>query len=218
MRFKRPRWYAEVVPPRVRSNIASEPQSARVSLQARKQEFVREAIWAASIDLFAEKGFEDTTIDQIVKAAGTSRRTFFRHFESKRDLMAQPVASYGISLTRAIESCPAGSTPTELFRHVVADVAQRTASDPRMRKVMEVAAKYPAAREAQVSRLAELQDRLAVAFAARCDDKVTAYVLSGLTLSALSLTYRVWFTEGKRDLMSAVRQVLAEFSAVVCGD
>jgi AcrR family transcriptional regulator len=34
-----------------------------MSLQARKQEFVRAAIWAAATDLFAEKGFEETTID-----------------------------------------------------------------------------------------------------------------------------------------------------------
>src|SRR3569833_1004137 len=77
------------------------------SLQARKQEFVRDAIWTAAIDLYAEKGFEQTTLDDIVAAAGTSRRTFFRHFESKRDLIAQPIANYGASLTRAIESCPA---------------------------------------------------------------------------------------------------------------
>ena len=53
---------------------------------------------------------------------------------------------------------------------------------------------YAAAREAQVSRAVEFQHRLAEAFARRCDDKVTADVLSGLTLSALSLTYRVWFS------------------------
>ena len=190
--------------------------AAKASLQARKQEFVRDAIWVAAIDLFAEKGFEETTIDHIVEAAGTSRRTFFRHFESKRDLMAHPLVSYGTSLTHAIESCPAGASRAELFRYVVADVARRTtAADTRMRKVMEIAAKYPAAREAQMSRAAELQDRLAEAFAQRCENEITAHALSALTLSALSLTYRVWFTEGKRDLASAVQFVLAEFSAVV---
>jgi AcrR family transcriptional regulator len=186
------------------------------NLQTRKQEFVRDAIWTASIDLFAEKGFEETTIDDIVAAAGTSRRTFFRHFESKRDLMAQPVVSYGASLTKAIESCPPASSAADLFRHVVLDVAQRTVSDARMRKVMGIAARYPAAREAQLSRVAEVQDRLAEAFAQRFKDNVTAHVLAGLTLSALSLTYRVWFSEGNKDIVSAVQHVLAELSLVVC--
>jgi AcrR family transcriptional regulator len=189
-----------------------------VNLQARKQEFVRDAIWTAAIDLFAEKGFEETTIDDIAAAAGTSRRTFFRHFESKRDLMAQPVVSYGASLTKTIESCPRAASPAALFRHVVLEVAQRTVSDSRMRKVMEIAARYPAAREAQLSRVAEVQDHLAEAFARRCKDEVAAHVLAGLTLSALSLAYRVWFSQGNKEIVSAVERVLAEFSVVVCGE
>jgi AcrR family transcriptional regulator len=187
------------------------------SLQTRKQQFVRDAIWVAAIDLFAEKGFEETTVEDIVEAAGTSRRTFFRHFESKRDLMAQPVVSYGASVTAAIESSTPGASTSRLFQHVVMEVAQRTVSDSRMRKVMEIAAKYPAAREAQLSRVAEVQDRVATAFRQRCKNDVTAQVLAGLTLSALSLSYRVWFTEGKKDITTAVRHVFAELSKAVCG-
>src|SRR5438270_3489251 len=192
--------------------------SAKVSLQVKKQEFVRDSIWTAAIDLFAEKGFEETTIDDIVVAAGTSRRTFFRHFESKRDLMAQPVLSYGAALTKAIESCPPKSAPAELFRHVVLDVAQRTVSDSRMRKVMAIAAKYPAAREAQLSRVAEVQDRIAEAFTQRSKDDLTAHVLASLTLSALSLTYRVWFFQGRKDIASAAEKVFAELSKSICDD
>jgi AcrR family transcriptional regulator len=189
-----------------------------VSLQTRKQDFVRDAIWTVAIDLFAEKGFDETTLDDIVAAAGTSRRTFFRHFESKRDLIAQPIVNYGASLTTAIGSCPGGSSAAELFRHVVLEVAQRTAVDPRMRKVMAIAAKYPAAREAQLSRVAEVQDRIAEAFARRCKDDLTAHVLASLTLSALSLTYRVWFSQGKREIASAAQKVFAELSRSIRDD
>ena len=193
-----------------------EIEPSKVTLQARKQEFVRDAIWAAAIDLFAEKGFEETTVDDIVNAAGTSRRTFFRHFESKRDLIAQPIISYGASLTKVIESCPAALSAAKLFRHVVLEVAQRTVSDSRMRKVMAIAAKYPAAREAQLSRVAEVQDRLADAFAQRCKDELTAHGLAALTLSALSLTYRVWFSQGKKDIASAAQRVFAELANAIC--
>ena len=189
--------------------------TSKVTLQARKQEFVRDAIWTAAIDLFAEKGFEETTVDDIVDAAGTSRRTFFRYFESKRDLIAQPIESYGASLTKAIEACPAGLPVAKLFRHVVLEVAQRTVSDSRMRKVMAIAAKHPAAREAQLSRVAEVQDRVADAFMQRSKDELTAHVLAALTLSALSLTYRVWFSRGKKDLESAVRQVFSELAQTI---
>lgn len=39
-----------------------------------------------ALTLFFERGFEDTTIDDIVSAAGIGRRTFFRYFPSKNDL------------------------------------------------------------------------------------------------------------------------------------
>jgi len=199
-----------------RSNESAASESTGASLQTRKQQFVRAAIWTAAIDLFSEKGFEETTIDDIAEAAGTSRRTFFRHFESKRDLMAQPLVTYGESLKQAIGSCRPACSTAELFRHVVLDVAQRTVSEPRMRQVMEIAARYPGAREAQLSRLAELQDQLAGTFAHRCKDEITAHTLATLTLSALSLSYRVWFGQGKKDITAAVQQVFAKLSKAVC--
>jgi len=196
-------------------DVPAPPTNAKPSLQARKQELVRETLWTAAIDLFTRQGFEETTVDDVVASAGTSRRTFFRHFESKRDLMSHPVLTYGASLTQAIESSPAQSTPAELFRHVVLQVARRTVSDSRTRQVMEIAAKYPAAREAQLSRIAEVQDRVAQAFAGRTNDEFTAHVLAGLTLSALSLAYRAWFAQGKKDINAAVEQVFAKFAAVL---
>src|SRR5688500_18958743 len=39
-----------------------------------------------SLGLFLERGFDETTVDDIVKAAGIGRRTFFRYFTSKNDL------------------------------------------------------------------------------------------------------------------------------------
>jgi mycofactocin system transcriptional regulator len=46
----------------------------------------REEIEAVALDLFAARGFEATTVDDIAAAVGVGRRTLFRYFESKNDI------------------------------------------------------------------------------------------------------------------------------------
>jgi AcrR family transcriptional regulator len=189
-------------------------------LQQRKQALVRDTIWEAAIDLFAEKGFDETTVDDIAEAAGTSRRSFFRYFESKSDLMAHGIVSYGSSLTDAIRKCPLAHSAPELLRHTVLTVARESASHPRTRKIMDIAAKYPAAREAQIARVAEVQDQVAKAFAERhkkgSKDQTTARVLAALTLSVLSVTYQTWFESGQIDIAVTVEQVLGTLCDLAC--
>ena len=80
---------------------------AKEKLQLRKQELVRDTIYDAAIDLFAAKGFDETTVEEIAQAAGVSRRSFFRYYASKDDLLAQSVVQYGSAITKAVETCPA---------------------------------------------------------------------------------------------------------------
>ncbi|OLZ61535.1 TetR family transcriptional regulator [Amycolatopsis keratiniphila] len=48
---------------------------------------LRRALAAAAVDLFVAKGYEATTVDEIAAAAGVGRRTFFRYFDAKDDVL-----------------------------------------------------------------------------------------------------------------------------------
>ena len=195
--------------------------TASPTLQERKQQLVRNAIWDAATDLFAEKGYEETTVDDIAERAGISRRSFFRYFTSKSDLMAYGVVGYGTHLTEAIAACPPQSSLSDVFRETVFQVAGQCAAHPRTRKIMQIAAKYPAAKEA-LSRTTELQQRVEEAFARRCRERsekdLTPGILGGLTLSVLAVVFRTWFEQEREDISVTVDRVLATLGRLVCQD
>ena len=194
-----------------------EPEDLSLGLRAKKQKWTKNAIWDAAIDLFAEKGFDDTTIDEIAEAARVSRRSFFRYFESKSDLMAQPITNMADALTETVKSCPRSATKTQLFRYVVSALARESAAEPRTAKVMEIAARCPAAQQALMSRMAAVQNQIEGAFRDRCRDALSVQVLSSLTVSALALTTRHWFENGQRNVALSTRKVFSAFSEIACG-
>jgi AcrR family transcriptional regulator len=197
------------------------PETASPTLQERKQQLVRTAIWDAAMDLFAEQGYDETTIDDIAQKAGISRRSFFRYFASKSDLMAHGVFDYGTCLTEAISGCPPEYPLSEVFRRTVFEVAKKCAAQPRTRKIMQIAAKYPAAREAHQSRAAELQERVERAIALRSPEAAVDLahgMVAGLILSVLAVIFRAWFERDQQDVSATAGQVLATLGRLVCHD
>jgi AcrR family transcriptional regulator len=189
------------------------------ALRARKQDFVRGAIWDAAMDLFADAGFDETTIEDIARAAGVSTRSFFRYFASKNDLMGQGMETYRALLSAAIHDAPKALTPLQLVRHTVQKVAADAASQPRTRHIVHVASTSVAAREAQLSRRGEVENAVAQAFAAKCrtapGDDVTPRLLAGLTLSLVDVTFRAWSTRTDTDIVAITDQVFRALTALV---
>jgi len=190
------------------------------TLQARKQQLVKEAIWDAAIDLFVAKGFDEATVEEIARAAGVSRRSFFRYFASKKDLMAQGVLLYGATLRGAIEACARSYTLLETMERVTLEVAKHTASQPRTRQIYRIAESSMAANEALLSSLPAVEVDLSEAFEARLKkaskDLLKPRLLAALTLAILNTSLQHWCRNEPEDISIVIRQAFATISQVVC--
>src|SRR5512138_2223102 len=96
---QRARPFAEAVP------------SAPARLKARKQQVVRDALSAAAVELFHTRGFEAVTVEEIARTAGVSRRTFFRYYESKEDVMVEHLDRDGERLLAELAARPIDEPP-----------------------------------------------------------------------------------------------------------
>ena len=183
-----------------------------ITIQKRKQLLVRDTIWEAAITLFDKKGFDKTTVDDIAQAAGVSRRSFFRYFSSKDDLLAQAMVSYGEWLGQAIESCPRKWTLAEVIRETTTEIAERIAVQPRTRQVIRIMEKSLAARQAQDSAITTVENRVTQAFAARAKGRsgndFKPRLLALLTLSIMKAAVSVWSKGENRKMRVVIRQAL----------
>jgi AcrR family transcriptional regulator len=180
------------------------------NLNSRKKKFVRDAIHNSAIELFAKSGFDEITVDEIAEAAGVSRRSFFRYFASKDDLLAQSTLNFGATLVAAIESAPPHSSPVELLRRAVLSIAGGSSSFSLSRKTIEIAAKSTSARQAYLSRMPEVEDNLLKAYLVRMKqgsaDMTKARLLAALTLTITNVAITSWFKHEYRDVSTASRQ------------
>lgn len=85
-------------------------------LRELKKAQTRQAIVEASERLFAERGFEATTIEDIAAAAQVTKKTVFNHFPTKEDLALDRSDDYLHELLTAIGNRPEGTTVLDAFR------------------------------------------------------------------------------------------------------
>jgi len=71
------------------------------SLREAQKQLTRDTIIERALELFTEKGYAATTIDEIAAAAGTTRVTFYAYYPSRSDLMKDFMARVNTVLDRA---------------------------------------------------------------------------------------------------------------------
>ncbi|MFF2296096.1 TetR/AcrR family transcriptional regulator [Arthrobacter sp. NPDC058127] len=83
------------------------------SLREAQKQLTRDMIVERALELFTEKGYAATTIDEIAAAAGTTRVTFYAYYPSRSDLMRDFMARVNAVLDRA-DGPDRASTAVEL--------------------------------------------------------------------------------------------------------
>ena len=76
------------------------------------------------MDLFVERGYDQTTVAEIAERAGLTERTFFRHFSDKREVLFQGGEILQEAMVQALAAAPAAATPLGAIRAALDAVAQ----------------------------------------------------------------------------------------------
>ncbi|MGW7682033.1 TetR/AcrR family transcriptional regulator [Kribbella sp. NPDC054772] len=80
---------------------------------ARWEPGARDRLVLAAVDLFADQGYDATTVTQIAERAGVTKSTFFRHFPDKRELLVAGQDTLSRLLSEGIAAAPENATPLE---------------------------------------------------------------------------------------------------------
>ena len=179
------------------------------SLQSRKRQLVRDTIYDAAIDLFVKHGFDETTVEEVADAAGISRRSFFRYFECKDDLLALNTVHCGQTVCQTVASCPANLSLLEVVHETVLAAVRFTEAQKHTRQIIEIAQRSVSARQAHLSRLMEVGDKVAAAFAARIKStspyNMKQILLAGMSQLLVNAAIAPWFMGEQKDLLAAAK-------------
>ena len=175
-----------------------------------------ERLAQAALDLFTERGYENTTVIDIAQRAGLGKTTFFRHFQDKREVLFGR-GTVDELLTEAIAAAPADATPLEVVAHAL-DAIGREVFTPARRE-------FTARRQAVIAAHSELKEREALknlgliasmtsALKERGVPDLTARVAANLGALASAIAYERWTqtTDGD-DFGKLARQALDDVQA-----
>ncbi|WP_370467518.1 TetR family transcriptional regulator, partial [Streptomyces capoamus] len=175
---------------------------------------IRDALVGAAFRLFLERGYEQTTVDDIVALAGVGRRSFFRYFPSKEDVVFPDHERCLADMTAFLA---AGGPEHDPVRRVC-DAARLVLGMYAENPVFSVQ-RYRLTRQVPGLRAYELSvvwryeralaEYLRARFAGRPDGTLDADVIAAAVVAAHNNALRSWLrSDGKGDAGAAVDQAL----------
>ena len=177
------------------------------TLWERQRAAARDEITRVALDLFLSQGFDGTTIDQIVTRVGISRRSFFRYFGTKEDIVLGDLVARGAVIADAVAVRPAGEGPWEALRAGLQSSAETTMPDVESGLALgRMLLETPSLRARLLEKRLRWQEMLVPLITARLEDehgeaRLRASAIVASALACLDAASEAWVeSDGAMDL------------------
>jgi len=180
---------------------------------ARWEPDARERLVRAALDLFAEQGYDDTTVAQIAERAGLTKSTFFRHFPDKREVLAAGQDTLCQLLSDGIAGAPASATPMEAVAAALDAVAAAFTPERRDlgQRMQEAIAASSELQDRDTLKRVGLATAMTDALKQRGVPDPTASLASEMGVLALKVAHSRWAdSTNDQELTALLRQSLHE--------
>ncbi|MFF2183541.1 TetR family transcriptional regulator [Streptomyces sp. NPDC058155] len=174
----------------------------------------------AALDLFGERGFEQTTTAQIAERAGLTERTFFRHYSDKREVLFGGSQLLEKTFVDTLTATPETATPIDAMASTLATVAgffvERHEFARQRQTIILASAEL---RERELIKLASLSAALAATLRLRGVKDPAASLTAEAGIAVFKIGFERWVADsGERSLADHLRESLDELKAVAAGE
>jgi AcrR family transcriptional regulator len=192
---------------------------AYADAMARWQPGARERLQAVTLELFAEQGFEGTTVAEIASRAGLTERTFFRYFTDKREVLFTGQEAFEGMFVDQIAAAPPHRQPFAVVTRALQAVAADFFPPERQtfsRQRQTIIDGHPGLRERELLKLAGLTSAMAAALRERGTPEPTALLVAECGMTIFRVAFARWVGGNEdHDLASIMDEVVAELRELV---
>jgi AcrR family transcriptional regulator len=183
----------------------------------RWQPDARGRLGQAAMELYAERGYEQTTVAEIAERAGLTARTFFRYFADKREVVFSGSEALAERLLAALDAAPASASPLAVVGAALDTVAELVGDDhDHSRRRQAVIVANAELQERELIKLAGWSDVLAGGLRERGVAEPGASLAAQVGVAAFRVGFEQWVAgDGKRSLADAVRESLDQLGTIL---
>ncbi|WP_328362843.1 TetR/AcrR family transcriptional regulator [Streptomyces sp. NBC_00457] len=185
-------------------------------LREQTRSMVRALLAKTALELFAAKGYDDTTLDEIAAAAGVSKRTLFNYFRSKEDLALNGLAEQGELIAARLAERPADEDPWTSLRAAFQALEEMETTAERRLELVTLLFGNESLRAGHAEKQARWQDLFAPLIEPRLPDSdhraLQARAIAAAAITCLQAAVEEWMRLGgevdQLDLYDAAVQAI----------